>query len=183
MRLRTTVFTLTASIWLGSAQLALHLLAQAPSLQANMLADWSNQKDRLMKLASVMPAEQFGFKPTAAQRNYGEQILHIAEANVIQLGRLMPKVKAPSINMRATSKAEIVKALEDSFDYGMAALKEQTDQTLLQPAETTRFDRFMGPSTRARAVWYVMGHTEDIYGQMVVYVRLNGITPPASQRP
>jgi uncharacterized damage-inducible protein DinB len=76
-----------------------------------------------------------------------------------------------------------VKALEDSFDYGMAALKEQTDQTLLQPAEITRFDRFMGPSTRARAVWYVMGHTEDIYGQMVVYVRLNGITPPASQRP
>ena len=77
--------------------------------------------------------------PSNQQRrseNYGEQILHIAEANVIQLGRLMPKVKAPSINMRATSKAEVVKALEDSFDYGMAALEEQTDQTLLQPAET-----------------------------------------------
>ena len=67
MRLRTTVFTLTASIWLGSAQLALHLLAQAPSLQANMLEDWSNQKDRLMKLASVMPAEQFGFKPVVEE--------------------------------------------------------------------------------------------------------------------
>jgi len=90
MRLRTTVVTLTASIWLGSAQLALHLLAQAPSLQANLLADWSNQKDRLMKLASVMPAEQFGFKPTAAQRNYGEQILHIAEANVMRLNGITP---------------------------------------------------------------------------------------------
>jgi uncharacterized damage-inducible protein DinB len=156
--------------------------AQAPSLQANLLADWINQKDRLMKLANVMPREQFAFKPIAAQPNYAEQILHLAEANVIQLGRL-PKLKAPSISMRATSKAEVVKALEDSFDDGMAALEEQTDQTLLQPAETTRFDRFMGPSTRARAIWYVMGHTEDIYGQMVVYVRLNGVTPPASQRP
>ena len=40
----------------------------------------------------------------------------------------------------------------------------------------------MGPSTRVRAVYYVIGHTWDIYGQMAVYLRLNGITPPASQR-
>jgi uncharacterized damage-inducible protein DinB len=84
--------------------------------------------------------------------------------------------------MKATARAEILKTLEDSFDFGTAALKEQTDQTMLAQAESTRFDRFMGPSTRARVVSYVMGHTWDIYGQMVVYLRLNGITPPASQR-
>ena len=53
---------------------------------------------------------------------------------------------------------------------------------MLAQAESTRFDRFMGPSTKARVVYYVIGHTWDIYGQMVVYLRLNGITPPASQR-
>ncbi len=157
--------------------------AQTPTLKANTLADWRSQKDTLMKLAAAMPEEKFGFKPTAPQRNYGEQILHIAQANVIQMGRLAPKTAAPDIDMKATAKAAILKALETSFDYGAAALEEQTDQSLLQPAETTRFDRFMGPSTRSRVVSYVMGHTWDIYGQMVVYVRLNGITPPASQRP
>ena len=53
---------------------------------------------------------------------------------------------------------------------------------MLAQAASTRFDRFMGASAKARVVYYVIGHTWDIYGQMVVYLRLNGITPPASQR-
>jgi uncharacterized damage-inducible protein DinB len=157
--------------------------AQSPTLQANLLADWRSQTDTLMKLANVMPEENFRYKPTPPQRDFGAQVLHIAEANVNQMGRLTPKAMAPAIDMKATSKAAILDALQRSFDYGMSALSEQTDQTLLQPAETTRFDRFMGASTRARVVEFVMGHTWDIYGQMVVYVRLNGLTPPASQRP
>jgi uncharacterized damage-inducible protein DinB len=157
--------------------------AQAPSLQANLLADWKSQADALMKLANVMPEEKFRYKPTPPQRDFGEQVLHIAEANVVQMGRLSPRATAPVIDMKATSKAAILQALQSSFDYGTGALSEQTDQTLLQPAASTRFDRFMGPSARARVVEFVMGHTWDIYGQMVVYVRLNGFTPPASQRP
>jgi hypothetical protein len=45
-----------------------------------------------------------------------------------------------------------------------------------------RFDgRLLGPSTRARLFWFLLGHSMDIYGQMVVYLRLNGIVPPASR--
>jgi hypothetical protein len=54
---------------------------------------------------------------------------------------------------------------EDSFDYGIAVLEEQADQTIVQAAVSTRFDRFMGPSTRVRVVSYVMGHTWDIHGR------------------
>jgi uncharacterized damage-inducible protein DinB len=178
---RLLVCALSVLFLLGSGRAPLS--AQAPSIQAGALADWSSQRDTLVKLANVMPEDKFRFKPTPPQRDYGEQILHIAEANVVQMGRLGAKVTPPTINMKAASKAEIVKALEDSFDYGIAVLKEQTDQTMVQADETTRFDRFMGPSTRSRVVAFVMGHTWDIYGQMVVYVRLNGLTPPASQRP
>ena len=159
------------------------IAAQSPSIQANLLADWISQKDTLMKLAAVMPEDKLGYKATPPQRNYGEQILHIAEANVNQMKRLGPKAAAPAIDMKATSRAVILKALEDSFDYGTAVIKEQTDQTMLQAAAETRFDPNRAVSTRARVVSFVMGHTWDIYGQMVVYVRLNGITPPASQRP
>lgn len=156
--------------------------AQTVSVQDGALRDWASQQDTLMKIASAMPEDAFDFRPTPAQRTWGEQILHIAQANVIQMGRLDAKAAAPEINMKSTSRTEILKALLDSFDYGTAALKEQTDATMVQPAANTRFDRFMGPSTRVRVVYYVIGHTWDIYGQMAVYLRLKGLTPPASQR-
>ena len=156
--------------------------AQTASIQGGALQDWTSLADTMMKISSAMPEEKFGYKATPAQRTWGEQILHVAQANVVQMGRFGSKVTPPEVNMKATSKAEILKALADSFDFGAAALKEQTDQTMLLTAETTRFDRFMGASTKARVVYYVIGHTWDIYGQMVVYLRLNGLVPPASQR-
>ena len=64
------------------------LAAQAASIQMNLLADWTTQKDTLMKIAAAMPVDRFGYKPTPPQRSYGEQILHIAEANVNQMKRL-----------------------------------------------------------------------------------------------
>jgi uncharacterized damage-inducible protein DinB len=156
--------------------------AQTVSVQDNALKDWTSQRDTLVKIANAMPEDKFGFRPTPAQRTWGEQLLHIAQANVIQMGRLGGRAAAPDVNMKATARAEILKALSDSFDFGTAVLQEQTDATMVQQATSTRFDQFMGPSTRVRVVYYVVGHTWDIYGQMVVYLRLNGITPPASQR-
>jgi uncharacterized damage-inducible protein DinB len=137
------------------------------------LQDWTRLKDTMMKISEAMPEDKFGYKATPPERTWAEQILHVAEANVNQIGRLGPKAMPP---------VEILKALADSFDYGTAALNEQTDRTMVEAATSTRFDRFMGPSVKARVVYYVIGHTWDIYGQMVVYLRLNGITPPASQR-
>ena len=156
--------------------------AQSVSLQDNVLQDWTRLKDTMMKIAAAMPDDKFGYRATAPERTWGEQILHVAEANIVQMGRLGAKVPPPAYDMKETSRAAIMKTLEASFDYGVAALKEQTDQSLLAQASSTRFDRFMGASTKARVVYYVIGHTWDIYGQMVVYLRLNGITPPASQR-
>jgi len=175
--LRTLV--LSSAILAGTSVMA---SAQTVSVQDGALKDWTAQQDTLMKIANAMPEDAFGFRPTPAQRTWGEQILHIAQANVIQMGRLEAKAAAPEINMKATSRAEILKALQDSFDFGAAALKEQTEATMLQQAANTRFDRFMGPSARVRVVYYVIGHTWDIYGQMAVYLRLKGLTPPASQR-
>ena len=158
-----------------------YAVAQA-SIRDGALQDWMALKDTMMKIADAMPEDKFTYRATPAERTWGEQILHVAEANVNQIGRLGPKAMAPVINMKATSRVEILKALADSFDYGTAALNEQTDRTMVEAATNTRFDRFMGPSVKARVVYFVIGHTWDIYGQMVVYLRLNGITPPASQR-
>jgi uncharacterized damage-inducible protein DinB len=173
---------IAAALILGFVISVAILHAQPASMRGGALQDWTRQKDTMMKIADAMPEEKFGFRATPAERTWGEQILHVAEANVVQMGRLGSNAMPPVINMKATLKSEILKALADSFDFGTAALNEQTDQSMLLTAQNTRFDRFMGPSTKARVVYYVIGHTWDIYGQMAVYLRLNGITPPASQR-
>jgi len=59
-------------------------------------------------------------------------------------------------------------------------IKEQTDESVMQIITT---NQFLGPSSKARVLYFLLGHTWDIYGQMVVYLRLNGVTPPASLRP
>ena len=154
--------------------------AQTASLQGDFLKDWAGQKDMLAKMANAMPEDKYSFKATPPQRSFGEHVLHIAQINVMVLQTLGSKVAAPPINMKAASKADVMKAMADSFDYGTAILKEQTDQTM---AGTIQGPPWMGPSTRARMFEFLVGHTQDTYGQMVVYLRLNGLVPPASQRP
>jgi uncharacterized damage-inducible protein DinB len=152
--------------------------AQAPSIQAELLKDLTNQKEQMGKIADAMPEDKFGFKATPAQRSYGEQIMHVAGANVMILKALGAKATPPTMNPKATAKAEILKALADSYDFGIAAVKEQTDASMLQAVQGPAF---LGSSTRTRITYFVLNHAMDIYGQMAVYLRLNGIVPPASR--
>jgi len=153
---------------------------QAASLKAELLKDWLDQKAIMMKIADAMPEDKFSYKSTPPQRDYGQQILHVAGGNIMYLGFFGGKAPSPTMNRSATSKAEILKALADSFDYGTALINEQTDQSMMQTINT---NAYLGPSSKARVIYFLIGHTWDIYGQMAVYLRLNGITPPRSQRP
>jgi hypothetical protein len=155
--------------------------AQAPSLQAELLKDWTDLKTTMDKIVAEMPADKFDYKPTPAQQTFGERVLHVAQGNVGLLGLLAGKAAKPTIDPKATSKAAATKAMDDSFDYGTALIKEQNDMTLRQAVAMP--PAFMGPSSRARVVWSLLGHSWDIYGQLAVYLRLNGKVPPASQRP
>ena len=152
--------------------------AQSGTLQADALKDWTNMKETMTKIADAMPEDKFGFKPTPAQRSFGEQIMHVAGANIMIMKTLGGKAAAPAINQKATAKADIVKALGESFDYGIAVLKEQNDQSMV---EAVQGPSFIGRATRARLVWDTIGHAWDEYGAMTVYLRLNGVVPPASR--
>ena len=95
------------------------------------------------------------------------------------LHRLPDLFDMVTFGLKASTKAEYLKALSDSFDYGEALLKEFSDAGF---TETVKGPPWMGPSTRTRMVYDAIAHCQDIYGQMVVYLRLNGIVPPASRR-
>jgi len=176
----TRLFRGLALIALAATMTTARPAAQTASLKSDFLKDWAGQKDMLAKIAAAMPEDKYGFKATPAQRSFGEHVLHIAQINVMVFQTLGAKAAAPQINMKATSKADVMKAMADSFDYGTAILNEQTDQTM---AGTIQGPPWMGPSTRVRMFAFLIGHTQDTYGQMVVYLRLNGLVPPASQRP
>lgn len=156
--------------------------APAPAGQGAILSDlvkdWQEQKDGLMKLADAMPEDKFGFKSTPAQRSYGEHIMHAALVNVDLLKLLGGKATAPTFTADSVkTKADMVAALAASYDYGTALLKEQTEATIAQTQDAS----WLGASTRARMFWTLLSHSMDVYGQMVVYLRLNGIVPPASR--
>jgi uncharacterized damage-inducible protein DinB len=158
--------------------------AQTPataSIQAEMLKDWTDLKATLMKIADAMPPEGYGFRPTPPQETFGRRVVHIGVGANRFLQGLGSKVPAPVIdaNVAAMTKETAMKAMADVFDYGTAILKEQTDQTMLQTVEAP----FLGPSSRARVYTFLIGHTWDLYGQLAVYLRLQGHVPPASQRP
>ena len=157
------------------AVLVLETAAFTQTLSGDVLADWQRMKQIMMGIADAMPEDQFDYASTPEQRTFGEQILHVACGNVMLMGFLGAEASGPSIDRRnlrtfgytATSKADILQALSDSFDYGEAALRE--------------FDDDCEPS-RVRLAYFVIGHAWDIYGQMAVYLRLNGVVPPASRR-
>jgi hypothetical protein len=162
--------------------------AQTATIAGDVLKDWRAQKATMMRIADAMPDDKFAFRSTPPQRSWGEQVLHVAGGNIFLMGFLKGKTAPPlAVNtgemtvfgLRAQTKAEYLKALSDSFDYGESVIKEFSEQDMLQ---TIAGPPWMGPSTRVRMVYDAVAHCQDIYGQMAVYLRLNGIVPPASRR-
>jgi uncharacterized damage-inducible protein DinB len=183
MRFFSQVIVSTLLLGLGICSTAsTNFAAQAGSstVKEDLLKDWQAQKKTMMEIADAMPADKFDYKATPAERSYGEQVMHVAQVNAGLLKAVGGKATGPTFTPKPTTKEQMIKALEDSYDYGTALLQEQTEASV---CETINGPKFLGPSSRARIFWFLMGHSMDIYGQMVVYLRLNGIVPPASRKP
>jgi hypothetical protein len=163
-----------------------HAQAQTATLSGDLLADWQQQKRMMLGIAEAMPEEAFSFRPTDAQRTFAEQILHIAGANVYLMQHMGGGAAAPDVDttdfkvfgLSATSKADVLSALGAGYDYGIAVLQEFSDEQLLA---TIAGPRYLGNVTRVKMAYFTLSHAMDIYGQMAVYLRLNGVTPPASR--
>jgi uncharacterized damage-inducible protein DinB len=137
-------------------------------------------------VAEAMPESKYSYIPTAGNfegvRSFGEQVKHVACAqfaffNEIE-GKTPPEHCEKGGPSPAKTKAEILKYLRDSFDYGDRVLVTITPQNALDRVE----GQYAAPNTRlgiaSAAVWHIADH----YGQLVVYLRLNGIVPPVTQQ-
>jgi len=147
--------------------------------------DWSRNNVMIYGLAGAMPEDKFSYKPTPSQQSFGERVLHVAQVNLMLLQALGAKTPAPAIDTNATSKAASMAALQRVGEYGLAVIKELGEQGLVARIDSpSPMGFFMGPQlSRQRVLYFLMTHSQDTYGQLVVYIRLNGITPPASRQP
>ena len=150
------------------------------TLAGDVQSDLERTKELIINLVDAMPEDKFGFKPTPAQRSFGEHAMHIVQVDGFLFGTLGGKTPAPTINAKATTKADILAALRQSYAWQETLVKEFNDQ---QWVERITPPAFLGSSaSRLKVFYYDLQHTQDTYGQMVVYLRLNGGTPPASRR-
>ena len=145
-------------------------------------------EDEMMGVAKAMPAEKYMFVPSAsifvpAQTTkyegvsaFGPMVLHVAQANYYYASA-MSGMK-PDVDMKAmsalTDKDKIVAALAASFVFAHKAMGTLTDQNA--------FESVKGPQTRASVAGGLIAHGFDHYGQLVEYLRMNGIVPPASEK-
>jgi uncharacterized damage-inducible protein DinB len=165
--------------------------AAAPKIAPGTIIEPSKSFDDMLSglekeftsAAEAMPAEKYGFAPPSTNgakfegvRTFAQEITHVAEANYFY-GGAVGKMK-PDVDMKAlgelTDKAEILKALAASFAFVHKAIATLTPQNA--------FESTHGESTRASLAGGVVAHAFDHYGQMVEYLRMNGIIPPASAK-
>ena len=139
--------------------------------------------------AEAMPADKFNFAPSPSlgefkdSRTFAQQVSHVATANyqfaATILGEKPPvNTEGPNENGPASlkTKDDIVKYLKDSFAYVHKAIATITPENALEPVTVS-----FGKSTRLGLASMAAWHGFDHYGQMVIYLRMNGIVPPASR--
>jgi uncharacterized damage-inducible protein DinB len=182
-----TVPTLLISPALSPAQsipaaptVPVHLAAPQASPAQVYAKLFSGQEEEVVSAAEAMPEDKYNFAPTHGTfegvRTFAQQVTHIASSQYYYFGNFGIKgVDSDAID-KLTRKDDIVKALKDSYAFAHQAIETITVENAFKEFGEHK-------STRAGLVAMALAHTNDHYGQMVVYLRMNGIIPPASRKP
>jgi uncharacterized damage-inducible protein DinB len=147
----------------------------------------SNAEHEFVPAAEAMPEDKFGFAPTSGEfkgvRTFAEQIKHVAAVNYIYGAAIL--TEKPPVDVGEESgpasiktKAEIISYLKDSFAYVHKSIQTINERNLVEPVKSPFGE---GSVTRLGVATSVGAHCFNHYGQMVEYLRMNGIVPPASR--
>ena len=157
-------------------------LAESKPSPAQIYAKlFSSQEEEVVSAAEVMPEDKYNFAPKDGTfegvRTFAQQVTHIAASQYYYFGNfgVQGGVDSDAID-KLTKKDDIVKALKDSYAFAQQAIETITAENAFEEFGDQK-------STRAGLVTRALAHTNDHYGQMVVYLRMNGIIPPASRKP
>jgi uncharacterized damage-inducible protein DinB len=166
---------------MAAAQTAAQSPAPNPT-SAAIKQNWDGAKRNIRESADLMDEANYAFKPVDSVRTFGQILAHVAGASYVFCSAAKGE-KSPFtedyFEKNATTKAAIVKAVNDSIGYCDAAYTGLTDA---QAAEPITMPFGMGSGPRAMALISNFGHLEEHYGNLVTYFRIKGIVPPSSAR-
>ena len=138
------------------------------------------QAKNIVDAAEEMPAEKYGFKPTPAQMTFGDVVAHLIAEGNDYLCSASSGQKAPAREKFSGTnpKDKLVAGLKDSFQFCQAAAAGMQDAQLGDSTE------FFGSRkvTRAFATMITVADWADHYGQMAIYLRMNGLLPPTAKK-
>jgi len=135
---------------------------------------WQNAKEYTLEFAHAMPAEKYDYAPVPEEMTFGRQLVHMC-GNMIWLSSSF--LEAPpfgkDVDHPSEQKDDVIKLLEESFDYAARAIDNFPADKLNEIV-----DFFAGPMSRRHIFLLMTDHVTHHRGQLVVYLRLNGIEPP-----
>jgi len=160
----------------------------APTIASTVDREISGVEKQILEVAEAMPEDKYNFSPESLNipgadykgvRTFAIQVKHVAASNYFiwspLTGDKVPEsIKDGNGPADLKTKADIIKFLKDSFALGHKAAATLTTQNMLQTPEKSK-------SSRLRLATFGVAHAFDHYGQMVEYLRMNGIVPPASR--
>ena len=165
--------------------------APPPTIASAIDREISIIEKEIVEVAEAMPEEKFDFSPEKLNiagsdykrvRTFGQQLKHVAASNYLIWARITGEKAPETVNEgkgpdNMTSKADIIKYLKDSFAFGHKAVATLNAGNLVEPL-TSSSGR---TTTRLFQATFAPAHAFDHYGQVVEYLRMNGIVPPASR--
>ena len=150
----------------------------ADPVASSIRAQYGPVKNNIVAAAEQMPEELYGFQPTEDVRTFGQLIGHVAFAqfNICSglVGQDNPYPGNPEEQL--TTKAELVAVIKQAFAFCDPAYAGATDATL---GDAVSF--FGQTAVRHYPLTYALVHANEHYGNIVTYMRINGLVPPSSQ--
>jgi DinB superfamily len=145
-----------------------------PTITGELKQNYARTRDVLLRAAAKMPDEGYAFRPTAEVRTFAQAIGHISEAQAMMCGGVIGQTV--KVDTNKTAKADVVAELKKSFDVCDKAYEQLNEGNSMQVGGTG----FMGGTMAGRLYGNLM-HDNEMYGTIVVYLRLKGIVPPSSE--
>jgi uncharacterized damage-inducible protein DinB len=150
------------------------------AIRDSLKSVYDGVKDNLLKSAAQVPEAKLAYQPTKEVRTFGQVLGHVANENYVFCGAASG-AKGPGGDFeKTTNKADLEKALADSFAFCDQAFAGLDDQTGAEAAEIPDFGL---KGTKFSMLAMNTAHDNEHYGNLVTYMRLNKMVPPSSQPP
>src|SRR5258708_27596247 len=170
--------------------LAIPVFAQpAQPSPDNPMSTWlrnayMGNRNNIVRTAEKMPEENYDMRPGAQPevRSFGQQVGHVANYNFLWCSQAKGEKNPNTANLeKLATKAELLKALNDAFAYCEGAYTALTDASGTQVIDITQENGRQTRNLRLGLLTLNYGHNNEIYGSMVIFLRMKNIVPPASE--